>query len=226
MNDDTPLKPQVKIDDEMAAILICELHDGPCQQITAALYHLMVARGLQSANPADFCTAFDRGINLLRRGLWELRNVVSGAGPICVEGQSLTDAIEKLVREHADGHSLQVTFRYTPGDVDVPVAVQTKVLRIVQEGLRNVQRHSGSSTADIAIAIGDNVIHVEVKDEGHGFDPTEIRGDCFGITGMRARAVLAGGTLSITSAPGEGTLLAADIPLARRSRGLKGRKKP
>ena len=90
--------------------------------------------------------------------------------------------------------------------------VQTAVFRIVQEGLANVWRHSRSTTARVAITRTTDSVRVEIEDKGCGFDLAAVPGDCFGLVAMRARAAMLQGAVRITSRPGEGTLVVAEIP--------------
>jgi two-component system sensor histidine kinase DegS len=67
----------------------------------------------------------------------------------------------------------------------------------------------------VRITQTNDLVLFEVADCGSGFDPTAVHEDCFGLAGMRARAALLGGMVRITSRPGEGTLVVAQIPIVR-----------
>jgi signal transduction histidine kinase len=209
----------LNIEEQMVTMFACEVHDGPCQELAAALYHLEAARRLQAMNSDDAGREFDGGMTRLRRGIQELRKLVSGLRPLHIEGRSLRAAIEDLIREYAVDHGLHVTSSYTPQDLDLPAALQTAVFRIIQEGMANVQRHSRSKTARVRITQTDDSVLFEIDDWGIGFDPTTVRKDCFGIAGMRARAAFLGGEVCITSHPGKGTLVVARIPIVRTGSG-------
>lgn len=96
--------------------------------------------------------------------------------------------------------------------------LETAVFRIIQEGLTNVTRHAHVNVVDVQIIAGKKKIRIEIVDHGRGFDPEEMyaSGGASGIVGMRERASLLGGRLSIYSRPGEGTHLIAELPIKRQ----------
>jgi signal transduction histidine kinase len=87
----------------------------------------------------------------------------------------------------------------------------------VQEALANAARHSGAPLARVVLAAKDGVLRVVVDDEGHGFDPADMRATGLGLAGMRERAALLGAHLRVESAPGRGTRVALEVPLTRSS---------
>jgi PAS domain S-box-containing protein len=89
--------------------------------------------------------------------------------------------------------------------------------RIVQEALTNVARHSGARDVNVEVWIVDRMLHLGVEDRGRGFDASAVAGPAQGIAGMRERALLAGGMLTIESSVGNGTRVAATLPLEERA---------
>jgi signal transduction histidine kinase len=207
-------KSTLNIEDPALTVLACELHDGPCQHLISALWHLDTFRRLQGPEPEKAGKAFDDGFAALRRGVEDLRALLSELRPMQLQGLSLMQSIEALIQEHVVRHGLLVSFFHTPDVIELPPALQTAVFRIIQEGLANVRRHSRSRTARLEIVRHDNLVHVEIEDWGMGFDPTNVGRECFGIAGMRARAAMLGGTMSVTSRPRNGTLLVIELPLS------------
>jgi two-component system, NarL family, sensor histidine kinase UhpB len=130
-----------------------------------------------------------------------------------LEGVSLVAAIQDLIHQETVSHGLIVTLSCNPESITLLPQLQTAAFRIVQEGLTNARRHSRSKTVRVGIAQGDDMLRIEIEDWGVGFDPAAAPGDRFGISGMRMRAALLGGAVSITSRPGQGTLVTAQIPI-------------
>ncbi len=97
----------------------------------------------------------------------------------------------------------------------LPPEVETAAYRIVQEALSNVARHAGVEECAVRVWLEGGVLHVRVEDEGRGFDARthEARMPSTGLSGMRERATLLGGRLTVESAPGRGTRLAAELPV-------------
>jgi len=93
--------------------------------------------------------------------------------------------------------------------------VETAAYRIVQEALTNVARHAGVSEVAVRLWADQETLGVQIEDRGTGFDPEAAlaAGDTTGLAGMRERAVLLGGQLTVESASGAGTCVRAELPL-------------
>jgi signal transduction histidine kinase len=94
--------------------------------------------------------------------------------------------------------------------------METALFRIVQESLTNVHRHSGASQATISLAMDDNVLSLEIRDNGKGFDPNKSEGLGVGLTGLRERLREMQGTLEIQSA--HGARIIAKVPVNLRAK--------
>jgi signal transduction histidine kinase len=90
------------------------------------------------------------------------------------------------------------------------------MLRVLQEALANVARHAGARRVWVTVSYMDDVVTMDVRDDGAGFDPNaqRERSDGFGLTSMRQRIERAGGTLAVESASGEGTTVSATVPMS------------
>jgi len=117
---------------------------------------------------------------------------------------------------YTDQTGIHVDFRHTnlEGRRFRP-EVETAAYRIVQEALTNVARHAEVNEAQVRLWSEQDVLNVQVVDQGVGFDPGDplIADVSSGIVGMHERAVLTGGELTVESAPGAGTRLTAELPL-------------
>ena len=98
----------------------------------------------------------------------------------------------------------------------LPEDTEIVLYRVVQEALTNVSRHARASRARVELTETAEAVVLEVHDDGIGFDPTaELGGlDHFGLAGMRERVELAGGSWTVWSRPGSGTVLTASLPKA------------
>src|SRR5690606_25292243 len=99
--------------------------------------------------------------------------------------------------------------------VKLPDAAQLTVYRMVQEALTNIGKYAKASKVLVSVHGHPTHVAVQVRDNGQGFDPAEVRPTSHGLSGMRHRVESAGGRLSITSRPGSGTLVSAVLPLQR-----------
>lgn len=101
-------------------------------------------------------------------------------------------------------------------DVRLSALAELQLLRIIQEALANIRKHSGASRASVRIEEQDGWLVAAVKDNGAGFDPTMLGRSAFprfGMATMRERAESVGGTMSVESVPGEGTRVLVRIPM-------------
>ncbi|MEZ4645393.1 MAG: sensor histidine kinase [Chloroflexota bacterium] len=100
-----------------------------------------------------------------------------------------------------------------PTALDLPTLQSEHLLRCISEGLTNVARHAQATQAWVTLTQADAALHITVRDNGRGFDPTAIPAGHYGLVGLRERARLAGGTLHIASEPEQGTRIEMVIPL-------------
>ena len=131
-----------------------------------------------------------------------------------LQSLGLTPAVSALCKEFSVQECVKTEFRAenVPGSVLPDVALCA--FRIVQEGLRNVKKHSGASAARVTLHKSDGNLIVSVQDNGHGFDYESTREKAgLGLRSMEERAWLLGGKFVVSSTPGTGTTIEADIPL-------------
>jgi signal transduction histidine kinase len=91
------------------------------------------------------------------------------------------------------------------------------MFRIMQEAFNNTIKHAGATSVFVQLSFDADRIHISVRDDGNGFDPDLVQmrqtsRPSLGLAGMRERASLLGGTVSLQSGPGQGTLIEASIP--------------
>lgn len=145
--------------------------------------------------------------------LAEARQFVRELSPPALEAQGLPRALERLAESTTQGE-LVVEFHLSGTPSDLPMRQETALLRIAQASLANVVQHSGATRAEVTLTFLDDWVGLDVVDNGNGFDPrAEGRESSFGLPGLRGRVAQLGGSLSIESAPGSGTAIAASFEL-------------
>jgi two-component system, NarL family, sensor kinase len=184
-----------------------ELHDGVAQTAAALARRLDLAT---DGNPADLVLAAQQARGLVR----ELRQVISGMRPPVLDDLGLAAALRQLIDEAVapQNVALDVALGARP-----PALIETALFRIVQEGLNNARSHAGADAhVTIRVSETDGRYCVEVGDNGLGFDSrsrlASAIGRGFGLSYMRERINRLGGTLDISSSPGEGCRIIAEIP--------------
>ncbi|MFB2555756.1 sensor histidine kinase [Herbiconiux liangxiaofengii] len=165
--------------------------------------HIRLARETAAANLAD-----------ARRFIRELT-------PPDLDDRGLGGALRQLAAEQWAAQNLRVEVRVSD-TLDLPMPVQTALLRIAQGAIANVIQHADASGATITLTTDPAGLRFTVADDGRGFDPREASGprstsDSFGLRATRERVDQLGGTLTVESSPGHGTSLVVDLAAERVS---------
>ena len=131
-----------------------------------------------------------------------------GTGP-------LAETVAERSRAFADRTGIDV--RLEIGDVDTGPAVRHELVQILEEALRNVERHASSAGVTVTLAEEEGLAVLGVRDDGPGFEARSnaaLQDDLhFGLVGMHERATLVGGSLEVGSTPGAGTSVVARVPI-------------
>ena len=131
-----------------------------------------------------------------------------------LERLGLETALRLLIRRFQHTHGARTQYRASPPREHLPRPAQEVIYRVAQECLLNVAKHSGATSVNLSLRSTDKKIRLSVRDNGAGFcaDQALSKPKSFGLAGMRERALLLGGTLSILTAPGKGTEVTLDLP--------------
>jgi signal transduction histidine kinase len=197
--------------------LASEIHDDFSQRLA------LLALGLENAEEA-IGTAPDEAV----RQVHGLLNSASEIGAdlhtfshrlhsSTLERLGLVPGVGALCKEFAIQYGVKVDFltNNIPRSVDRDISLC--VFRIVQEGLRNLKKHSGAAKAQVQLRVAADRIVVTVHDEGSGFDMRELEHkEGLGMRSMEERVHLLGGRFKVHSEPGRGTEIEASIPLQSR----------
>ena len=203
-----------------------ELHDELGALLTAAKLDVarLKSRLGATATPdtkerlAHLNETLNGGIALKRRIIEDLR-------PSSLSNLGLVAALEILVREFAARSDIAVTDDFE--SVDLEPSSQLTVYRVVQEALTNIVKYASASRITVTLArVGDSHARVSVRDDGVGFDASVPRLATHGLIGMRYRIEAEGGTMNLQSAPGQGTLIEATLPLLAADKGADLAREP
>ncbi|MCX5376878.1 sensor histidine kinase [Streptomyces sp. NBC_00091] len=191
--------------------LSMEIHDTLAQHLSSQQMLLQAADRTWDTDP-DTARAHVRTANgIAARGLAEARRLVHDLAPPELDnGAGLADALRALDA----GPDIEVRFHLEGAPTPLPDRTESALLRIAQGALANVREHANAHTAALTLSfLGDQVV-LDIADDGEGFTAAASSPDRgHGLPAMRARVRQLGGTLTIESTPGEGTVLSASIPL-------------
>ncbi|MEV0052347.1 sensor histidine kinase [Saccharopolyspora shandongensis] len=188
-----------------------EIHDTIAQGLSSIRMLLQAAeRG------GDTNEHVRRAGEVAEDNLAEARRFVRGLAPAALERQSLPEALRELADRTAAESGVEVRFEVVGEPLPTSAADDAVLLRVAQGALANVREHSAARIAGVTLSYLDDSVTLDVRDDGTGFDPAAPRsgtGRGYGLSGMRARVEQSGGTLAVESRPGEGTAVAATLPV-------------
>jgi PAS domain S-box-containing protein len=194
-----------------------DIHDTLAQGFTGVIMHLEAAEEAISRQRPEFVASHVRGAGeIARDGLREARRSVQALRPLALEEKKLSEALKALINKMTEGTTIQATVSLQGEVRELPPEWEANILRIGQEALTNVLRHAGASQVHAQLAYDNLDVRMRLRDNGRGFDPAK-RHEGFGLRGIRERVVSMGGTLSLQSAEGRGTVVAIKLPLAADS---------
>lgn len=188
-----------------------EIHDTVTQGLTSALLHLEAAEQMWERPGQRARDEVRTATVTLRENIAETRNLVHYLSSPDLATQSLDAALLAAVRGYVPSTQLRVIGE----PVALPSDVEHALLRIAQSAASNIRRHANAHTVGVTLTYLPQAVALDIFDDGIGFVVAEQGG--FGLPAMRQRVEALGGTFSVESAPGEGTVVAAQIPIGGTS---------
>lgn len=211
----TLLESLVAAEEDERFRLARELHDGAGQTLTSLLVRLKMLETRAGSEP-------------VRAGLAEMQEHVSATieevralshrlQPAALEEFGLPLALETLVQEMARESGLMAEVRCDLGNKTLQPETEKMLYRIAQESLTNVVRHAGASRVEVELIAIPYAVCLRIEDDGCGFDPDRLPDNGgerrLGLSNMRERARMLGGSMVIETAPGRGTSVQVRAPL-------------
>jgi signal transduction histidine kinase len=187
-----------------------ELHDSISQE----LFSLSVlAGGLRRALPAGSAvlTEAETMERTAADTMREMQSLLLALRPVALE-DGLAGALAGVCRAYRERLGADVRADLAPLALDPEL--EHAILRITQEGLANAVRHAGAGVIRVRLDAAGQQVELDVADDGRGFDPARPDPGGLGLSAMRDRAAEQGGTLTVHSAPGAGTVVRARFPVA------------
>ncbi len=203
----------VRVQEEERRNLARELHDEIGQSLTAL--KIMLDMALRA--PATAGLQLRQAQALLNELIGKVRQLSLDLRPGMLDDLGLLPALLWLLDRYTQQTNIQVSFHHAQlEDRRFAPEIETAAYRIVQEALTNVARHARTDRATVEVVALNSTLSVQVRDDGCGFDPAAAlsAGYAAGLSGLRERVALLSGRLVIESAPGQGTCVRAELPIA------------
>ncbi len=199
-----------------------EIHDSLAQGVISVVTLLEAADAELGPGHVTARRHLDHALRTARETLAEARRFVWALQPEALDRGSLAEALGRLAETLADETGMTARFLVSGPPRPLPAPVEVALLRAAQEGTANVRRHAGAGETVLTLSYLDDRVILDVRDDGHGFDTVAAlaigsrRGAVdggHGLRGLRDRLAMLGGALDVESAPGEGTVLVAQVPI-------------
>jgi two-component system sensor histidine kinase DegS len=197
-----------------------EIHDGPAQSVASFSLKLeLCKKKLQDGSLDTFSQELDKLGDYVRSTSREIRNIIYDLKPSYLD-DGLFTAIQNHVKACMESTGLNINLHTAGNDSNIEYYIVSTLFRIVQEVLTNINKHANASKVDISLVISNNILHLNIDDNGKGFDIANFEqlkkfgtSRSFGIEGMKERVDLINGTININSILNKGTFIKVEVPL-------------
>jgi len=210
----------VDIEEDARKKLARDLHDGPTQSVAAIAMRLNFTRSLLKRNPARVDEEIEKIEELARKTTKEIRHMLFTLRPLVLETQGLVAALEQYVQKLTESDdSIDVILEAGRLTDRVSKDVQGVIFYIIEEAVGNARKHAQAKHIWVRLHEDSNQLTAEIRDDGIGFDVQAMQASydkrgSLGMVNMSERAALINGTLSVASAPDQGTRIVLAMPLA------------
>ena len=187
-----------------------ELHDELGALLTAAKLDVARLKSRLASQPPEIGQRLQHLTDSLNSGIALKRRIIEDLRPSSLSNLGLTASLEILAREFSERSGIEITTGLEQANLDE--SRQLTVYRLVQESLTNVGKYADAKQVEISVRDYENHVEVDIRDDGKGFEVGQARPSTHGLAGMRHRVEAAGGRLTVSSAPGRGTRIAAVLP--------------
>lgn len=208
-----------KVEDQVRAQFTRELHDGTLQSLLSAEMQIEVLRRQILNSPNVLAQRLTGLQSLIHQEALNLRDLIEGTKPLNFGPGELPDFLAELVARFRRESGISVRLEIKQAGRNLPPKVCHEILRIVQEGLSNVRKHSGARSVVVTLSQGDNGQHkLLIADDGQGFgfrgvvSQGQLEASHRGPSVIKERVRQIGGELTIDSSPGHGARLEITIP--------------
>ena len=191
-----------------------ELHDELGQALTALKIDIGWLRERIAGETGEVREKLAAMQGLLDATVAAARRISSDLRPLMLDDLGLAAATDWLVQSFSQRTGIACSLEAEEPDLDLQDPYATAVFRVLQESLTNIAKHAGATKVSVRVERRDDRIALEVRDNGRGFSTAEpAKPGSYGLLGLRERASLLGGEVSIDSVPGRGTTMRLTLPL-------------
>lgn len=190
-----------------------EIHDGIGQTLAAIKFALESKLGQMGGGAASPEASVENIISLAQNGIEESRRIQMDLRPSILDDLGILATLSWFTREFQKVYShISIEKEIDLQENEVPDSLKVPLFRVIQEALNNIAKHSKAALVRLSLGKNEDKIELNIEDNGMGFDLENYRKG-LGLTSMRERTELLGGSFAIESAPGKGTTIRASWPI-------------
>jgi len=215
----------LKAQEEERKRIAGDLHDVIGQSLSAAKFMVETAlEQMTGGKTVPGTNSLRTLVPMLQKASEEVRTIVMNLRPSILDNLGILATISWFCRQYKNIYSgIAIEKQINLRERDVSDDLKTTIFRILQEAMNNIAKHSGADTILLHLEKSNSSINLIIRDNGNGFDNTNLLSvksytNGFGITSMKERAELSGGTFDILSEPGEGTMVHAEWSIRDNNR--------
>jgi len=190
-----------------------EIHDGIGQTLAAIKFALENKLGQMRGGAASPEASIENIISLAQNGIEESRRIQMDLRPSILDDLGILATLSWFTREFQKVYShISIEKEIDIQENEVPDSLRIALFRVIQEALNNTAKHSKADLVRLSLGKKEDKIELNIEDNGMGFDLENYRKG-LGLTSMRERTELSGGSFAIESTPGKGTTIKAQWPI-------------
>ncbi|HJV77632.1 MAG TPA: PAS domain S-box protein [Paludibacter sp.] len=195
-----------EIHDELGQILIA-------LKIDLGIFKQQIFKALKKDEVDDIRLKFDQIYSLVDKTIKTTRKIMTGLRPEVLEMVGFQEAARLSAVEFGARYKINCNFSSPASEIGIGSQQSIALFRILQEALNNIIKHARATEVDVLVDIVDNKYILKISDNGIGLDENkQVRNDSYGLIGMRERAYLLDGKLTISGTPGKGTTVLVEMP--------------
>lgn len=191
-----------------------DIHDGPAQMMANVLIRSgLIEKTFVEKGPESAFSELADLKEMVRNALYEVRRIIYDLRPMALDDLGLVPTLKKYlstIEEYGKGTTIH--FQNNGQERRLDSNFEVSVFRLVQESVSNAMKHGESKDVWVKIEWLRDIMNIIIKDNGQGFDQSEVKEKSFGLIGMRERIDLLKGEMKIISSPGGGTTILFRVP--------------
>ena len=191
-----------------------DIHDGPAQSLANVIFKAEYASKIIDTSPNKAKKEIAELQEDVRNTLKDIRKIIYDLMPMSLDDLGLVPTLNKLISNIMDNNPIQVKFNVVQNSVIDNPLINLMTFRVIQEAFNNILKHAKCKHVELDVHISNLEIHVNICDNGIGFDVDQIslKPTGYGLYNMRERIDIVGGALTIQSQRNKGTTIAMRIP--------------